>query len=176
MPDSPIGAPRDVRGGGEGFRRVRLMPALIGALVVPVCVGTGGSGAAASPPPTVRWASLGQSGQDLVWRAQLSAPFTAAGLAGQNATLCLMIERITTGAVREQLCLTPAGRHSALVALYGSQHKRIAAAVTRPTATTMRAEFLPGAIGLRYRELGWQTETTAAAPACSSPSPCTSVF
>ena len=33
-----------------------------------VCVGTGASGAAASPPPTVRWASLGQSGQDLVWR------------------------------------------------------------------------------------------------------------
>src|SRR5436305_5934359 len=145
-----------MRRGVEGFRRVRLIPALIVALVLFVCVGASASAAAASPP-IVRWASLGQSGQDLVWRAQLSAPFTAAGLAQQNATLCLLIERITTGAVREQLCLTPAGRHSALVALYGSQHKRIAATVTRPTATTMRAEFLPGAIGLPYRELGWQT-------------------
>ncbi len=171
MTDSPIDVSRDTRR-GVGFRSVWLIPALIVGLVF----AHAGATAQAASPPTVQWASLRQSGQDLVWRAQLNAPFTATGLASQNETLCLVIERIATGEVREQVCLTPAGRHSALVALYGSQRKRIAATVTRPTATTMRAEFLPAAIGLRYLELGWQTETTAAAPACSSPSPCTSVF
>jgi peptidoglycan/xylan/chitin deacetylase (PgdA/CDA1 family) len=175
MPDSSIGAPRDTRGGVKGFRRVRLIPALIVALVVLVCAGAGGSAAAASPP-TVRWASLRQSGQDLVWRAQLSAPFTAAGLDSQNETLCLLIQTVTTGALREQVCLTPARRHSALVALYGSQHKTIEATVTRPTATTLRAEFLPGAVGLLYRELAWQTQATGPGPACASASPCTSTY
>src|SRR5438270_11705525 len=119
-----------MRRGVEGFRRVRLIPALIVALVLFVCVGASASPAAASPP-TVQWASLGQSGQDLVWRAQLSAPFTAAGLARQNATLCLMIERTTTGAAREQLCLPPAGRHPALVVACGRNQRRIAQTTPR---------------------------------------------
>ncbi len=124
----------------------------------------------------VRWASIAQSGQDLVWRAQLNRPFTAAGLAQQNASLCLLIERISDGAVREQVCLVPAGRHSALVVSYGGRRRTIDATITRPTTTTVRARFLPPDIGLKYRDFAWQTQTTAVAPACGAPSSCTSVF
>jgi len=172
VPDSRVRVRRDMRRRVNGFRRVWLIPALI----VGLGFAQASASAEAASAPTVLWASLRQSGQDLVWRTQLNAPFTATGLAGQSETLCLVIERIATGGVREQVCLTPAGRHSDLVVAYGSNHRRIAATITRPTATTLRAEFLPGAIGLRYRELGWQTETTAAAPACGPPLPCISVF
>jgi peptidoglycan/xylan/chitin deacetylase (PgdA/CDA1 family) len=161
-----------MRPGVERFCRGRLTL----ALTVGMVFAYGSASRAAASSPAVQWASLAQSGQDLVWRAQLSTPFTAAALARQNATLCLMIERAATSAVRGQVCLTPAGRHSALVASYGTGHRRIDATITRPTATTLRAEFLPGAVGLRYGELAWQTRTAAAAPACASPSPCSSAF
>ncbi len=144
-------------------------------LAVLICTAAS-AGAAAASPPTVQWASLAQSGQNLVWQAQLSAPFTAAGLAHQNQTLCLLIEQISTGAVREPVCLTPTRRHSALVVSYGSQRRTIDATITRSTATTLRATFLPAAIGLKYGAVAWQTQTTAAAPSCASPSPCTSQF
>jgi peptidoglycan/xylan/chitin deacetylase (PgdA/CDA1 family) len=120
-------------------------------------------------------------GQNLVWRAQLNEPFTAAGLARQNVTLCVLIERVTTSAVREQVCLTPAGKHSALVYTPGGgRRQRIDATITRPTPTTLRAEFLPGAVGLGYRELRWQTQTVAAPPTCvpssAIPSACATQF
>jgi peptidoglycan/xylan/chitin deacetylase (PgdA/CDA1 family) len=119
----------------------------------------------------VRWASLAQVGQNLVWRAQLGAPFSAATLSRQNATLCLLIESVSTSAVSEQVCLVPAGRRSALVNMpYGGRRRTIAATITRPTPTTLRAEFLPGAIGLAYRELRWQTQTNVGPPTCVAPS------
>jgi peptidoglycan-N-acetylglucosamine deacetylase len=161
--------------GAEGFRSVRLIPALIAMLVALVFIGAS-AGAAAGSAPTVQWASLAQSGQNLVWRAQLSAPFTAAGLAQQNVSLCLVIERISNGAIREEVCLVPTGRHSALVVSYGTRRRTIDATITRPTPTSLRATFLPGAIGLDYRQLAWQTQTTAGGPLCSSVSPCTSLY
>jgi peptidoglycan/xylan/chitin deacetylase (PgdA/CDA1 family) len=111
-----------------------------------------------------------------VWRAQLNGPFTAAGLASQNATFCLLIERISGGAVDHQICLAPAQRHSALVVSDNGQHRTIDATITRPSATTVRATFSPGAIGLQYRQLAWQTQTTAPGPACGSASACTSAY
>jgi peptidoglycan/xylan/chitin deacetylase (PgdA/CDA1 family) len=117
----------------------------------------------------MQWASLTQVGQNLVWRAQLSSPFTAAGLARQNVALCAVIERVTTSTVRDQVCLAPAGGRSVLLDTpYGGNPRRIDAAITRPTPTTVRAEFLPGAIGLGYRELRWQAQTVAAPPTCAS--------
>jgi peptidoglycan/xylan/chitin deacetylase (PgdA/CDA1 family) len=148
-----------------------VVPVVAGALAL-VMFGGASSNAATPSSPTVQWASLAQQGQSLVWRAQLSAPFTAAGLPGKNETLCLLVEQISTGAIREQVCLAPAGRRSALVALYSSRPKGIAATVTRPTSTTLRAEFLPGAIGLQYRQLSWQTQTVIAAPTCATSAGC----
>jgi len=149
--------------------------ALVAALAV--VVGTGASTSAwAGSPPTVQWASLAQSGQNLVWRAQLNGPFTAAGLTSQNATFCLLIERISDGAVNQQLCLAPANRHSALVVSYNGQRRTIGATITRPSATTFQATFPSGAIGLQYRQLAWQTQTTAPGPACGSASACTSTY
>jgi peptidoglycan/xylan/chitin deacetylase (PgdA/CDA1 family) len=161
--------------GAEGFRSIRLISALVAVVAALVVIGAS-AGAAIAGPPTVQWASLGQSGQNLVWRAQLTKPFTAAGLAQQNVSLCLLIERISDGAVREQVCLVPAGRRSALVVSYGTRRRTIDATITRPTATTLRATFLPAAIGLDYRQLAWQTQTTAPATACAPASNCTSVF
>src|SRR5947209_10463265 len=121
--------------------------ALVAALAV--VVGTGASTSAwAGSPPTVQWASLAQSGQNLVWRAQLNGPFTAAGLASQNATFCLLIERISDVAVNQQICLAPANRHSALVVSYNGQRRTIGATITRPSSTTFQATFPSGAIGL----------------------------
>lgn len=164
-----------MRRGVEAFHCVRLIPALTVAVLVLICAGAS-AGAAAASAPRVQWASLAQSGQDLVWRAQLGTPFTAASLAQQNASVCLLIERISDGAVREQVCLMPAKRHSALVVSYGTQRRTIDATITRPTATTLRATFLPGAIGLEYRQLAWQTQTAAPGAACGSASACTSLF
>lgn len=161
--------------GPEGFRSIRVIPALVAMLVALIFIGAG-AGAAAGSAPTVQWASLAQSGPNLVWRAQLSAPFTAVGLAQQSASLCLLIERVSDGAVREQVCLVPTGRHSTLVASYGTQRRTIDATITRPTPTTLRATFLPGAIGLNYGQLAWQTQTSAPATACGSGSLCTSVY
>jgi peptidoglycan/xylan/chitin deacetylase (PgdA/CDA1 family) len=161
--------------GAEGFRSIRLIPALIAMLVALVFIGASATTAAGSAQ-TVQWASLAQSGQNLVWRAQLSAPFTAAGLAQQNASACLVIERLSDGAVREQVCLVPTGRHSTLVVSYGTQRRTIDATIIRPTPTTLRASFLPRAIGLDYRQLAWQTVTTVPASACGSATACTSVF
>jgi peptidoglycan/xylan/chitin deacetylase (PgdA/CDA1 family) len=157
----------------RGRLRGLALAAVIAALV---CVGAGSSTAAAGPP-TVRWASLAQVGQNLIWRAQLSAPFTAAALARQNETLCVLIERVSTGAVREQVCLEPAGRRSALVNVpYGGRRRRVAATITRPTPTTLRAEFLPAEVELGYRELRWQTQTVVAPPTCVAPSACAAQF
>lgn len=164
-----------MRRGVQGWRSIRLIcPAAVVALLLGY-IGAGSSAATASRP-TVRWAALDQSGQDLVWRAQLNAPFTAAGLAQQHETLCLLIESASNGAITEQVCVVPTRRHAALVVSDGGQSRTIDATITRPSATTLRAEFLPGAIGLSYGELGWQTQITTAAPACASASPCTSHF
>jgi peptidoglycan/xylan/chitin deacetylase (PgdA/CDA1 family) len=156
---------------GSWFRAAVLTVALAALM------GAGASAsAAAASPPAVRWASLAQSGPNLVWWAQLNAPFTAAGLAQQETSLCLLIEGISNGGVREQVCLVPTRRHSTLVVSYGARRRTIEATITRPTATTVRATFLPGAVGLQYRQLAWQTQTAAATSACGSPSPCTALF
>src|SRR5205823_14566303 len=119
-----------------------------------------GSGAAAAGPLTVRSASFTLVGQKLVWNARLSGPFTAAGLAQQHQTLCLLIES-STNVVTERICLKPGRGGSALVLSYKSRQRTVAATVTRPTATTLRAAFLPGAIGQRNRNFVFQTQATA---------------
>jgi peptidoglycan-N-acetylglucosamine deacetylase len=161
--------------GAEGFHWVRSISAVTVAMLVLICAGAS-AGSAAASAPAVQWTSLAQSGQNLVWRAQLSAPFTAGGLAQGNASLCLLIERISDGAVREQICLAPAGSHSALVVSDGTRRRTIDATITRPTANTLRATFLPGAVGLQYRQLAWQTQSAAPGVACGSASACTSLF
>jgi peptidoglycan/xylan/chitin deacetylase (PgdA/CDA1 family) len=138
-------------------------------------------GTAATGPPRIQWGSLAQVGPNLVWRAQLSGPFTAAGLARQNETLCVLIERVTTSIPTGQVCLEPAGRRSALVNVpLGGRGRTIAATITRPTPTTVRAEFLPGVIGLGYRDVRWQVQTVISAPNCvapsTTPSACTTQF
>ena len=117
-----------------------------------------GSSAAATAPRTVRFTSFDLVGQNLVWRAQLSRPFTAARLANQKASLCLLINR---GSTKEKVCLTPPTRGSSLVVSYQGRQRRIVATVTRPTPTTMRAQFLPAAIGVRNQNFVWATEITA---------------
>ena len=48
--------------------------------------------------------------------------------------------------------------------------RHIDATITRPTATTLRATFLPGPVGLQYRQLAWQTQSAAPGVACGSAS------
>jgi peptidoglycan/xylan/chitin deacetylase (PgdA/CDA1 family) len=134
--------------------------------------GTSASAVANGLP--IRSASLSQQGQSLVWYVQLRQPFSPASLERDHASLCLLIERPVGGTVSERLCVVP-GRHRRpppRLALEG--HRTIAATVTRASSDSLRASFLPAAVGLRYTRLRWQVEWNVAGSACSGA--CTSQF
>lgn len=139
-------------------------PVFVLALVALMFTGTGSSAAAGAP--SVRSTSFELSGQNLVWRVQLNRGFTAAGLARQNATLCLLINPAVH---RQKVCLKQGRRGPALVVSYAGRRRTIAAAVTQPTRTTLRAQFTPSAIGQRNRNFIWQTQTTGPGSASALP-------
>ncbi len=122
----------------------------------------------------VQAASLVQKGQDLVWRVELTRPFSPGALRGDGRSVCLLLERAANGSVLTRVCLTGPRRGARAPQLIdvpptGSGHGRggaIAAAVTRSSVRELTASFLPGSIGLRYRALRWQVISTLAVPGC----------
>ncbi len=118
---------------------------------------------ASEPPPTVASTSLSQSGQNLVWRAQLSRPFSAASLKRDNTALCLLLERASSGQTAATLCLIPGPHNRPPDRLELGGGKVVAATVNRPSTNTVSASFLPTSVGLAYQPLRWQVRVQSTA-------------
>ncbi|MBV9049881.1 MAG: polysaccharide deacetylase family protein [Solirubrobacterales bacterium] len=120
---------------------------------------------------------LTQSGQQLAWTVELDHPFSAAGLARDHRSLCLLIERERSGSVAGQLCVQPPARgqhepslvYSAITSRGPVPGRAISATISRAGATALSATFLPSAVGIGYRPIRWQVISTLRPPACVPP-------
>jgi peptidoglycan/xylan/chitin deacetylase (PgdA/CDA1 family) len=132
---------------------------------------------AGGQPLAVQSTSLTQDGQRLVWRLEMSQPFSPGALARDRRTLCLLIARADSGTATGQLCLAgPRGGQHAPQVLYAPISKglsgrasAIAATVTRASNSDLTASFTPSAIAASYQPLRWQVISTLGAPACAAP-------
>ena len=159
------------------------------AALVALCAGLGGAfaartlGATASQPAAqplpIEAASLIQDGQQLLWRIQLADPFSPGALAHARRSLCLLIERVATGSVTGQACVIGPGHGSKAPRLTyqpvtgarSGEARLIDATVTRTSSHELAAEFLPSAVGARYRPLRWQVVSTLVGTACAPSTP-----
>ena len=150
----------------------------------PVPPGGSAAGASQSPrqsvaekPFQIKFASLCQDGQELLLRIELAHPFSASALAHEHRSLCLLIERVATGAVWGQVCVIGPVQHShqprlAYKPVIGrtiGREQVIAANVTLPSSTELSASFLPAAVELRYGPIRWQVMSKLSAGKCGSP-------
>ena len=130
-----------------------------------------------SQPLAVQSASLTQDGQQLVWRLQMSQPFSPGALAHDGRTLCLLVERADNGAVTGQLCLAgprkgqrvPQVLYASVVSGVSGRAHAIDATIARGSDQELTASFLPSDIGGAYKPLGWQVLSTLGPPACTAP-------
>jgi peptidoglycan/xylan/chitin deacetylase (PgdA/CDA1 family) len=166
-----------VRKGARGLYcpRVRtriLLVTLLGALAVSVAAA--GASRTRQQQLAVHAASLTQDGQQLIWRVDTSEPFSPAGLAAGRRSLCLLIERLKSGAVSGQLCIAGPARggpvprvvYQRITSAGPGPAKTIAATVTRSNDHELAAAFMPSVIGLGYQSLRWQVISTLRPPAC----------
>lgn len=131
---------------------------------------------AAGTPFQLEFASLCQDGQQLLLRIQLAHPFSASALAREERSLCLLIERVATGAAWGEACVIHPGRRSheprlAYIPIRGSTigpSQVIAANVTLPSSSELNITFLPAAVDLRYGPIRWQVTSTLGAAKCRS--------
>ena len=141
------------------------------AIAVPLARASG----TAPAPLAVQSASLQQSGQNLVWSVQMSAPFSPGALRAAGRSLCLLIEGVRDHQADRPVCASR-GRAPAVARpvcntgrpaeLRGSV---IAATVTRAGSRQLTATFLPSAIGNAYAPVRWQVDSTLGRPHCTSP-------
>jgi peptidoglycan-N-acetylglucosamine deacetylase len=154
-------------------RRWAVLALLSAALAVLMLARAAGATGGNELPLPIEGASLTQNGQDLVWYVRLGQASSAAALERDDASLCLLIERASNGAVASQVCVVPGARRRPspqLIVTWGIRGRRvIAATVTRPTSESLQASFLPAAAGLSYGHLRWQVGSAVAAPACTPP-------
>jgi peptidoglycan-N-acetylglucosamine deacetylase len=162
--------------------------ALIGCCVALAAMMSAASAASvAGAPLSVRSASLTQTGRQLVWHVVLDHPFSPTAMRQAGRTLCLVLRRASTGSVSGVLCVAPPrdGHQPQLVfqritAAGRGPGKAIAATVTRSSSSDLTGTFLPGDVGLSYRDVRWQVLTTLKAAACvpptTDPQGCTASF
>ncbi len=153
---------------------VALCTALVAtyAAIAPTATGS----QAAGQPLRIEAASLTQDGQQLLWRVQLTGPFSPGALARAHSSLCLLIERAATGRVAGQACVTGPGRgfgapRLTYAAVGSGEPRVIDATVTRPGSRELVAEFLPAAVGAGYRPLRWQVIGTLSGGPCAASTP-----
>jgi peptidoglycan/xylan/chitin deacetylase (PgdA/CDA1 family) len=163
--------------GGRRLKTSQRVVAWVGALsalavALGMVVHAAGATGLARQPLAVQTASLVQAGQDLVWRVELTQPFSPRGLRRDDRSLCLLIERAASGSAASHLCLSgpqPRGGTPQLIytpATGGPPGRAITATVTRASDRELTARFLPASIGLAYRPLRWQVISTVAGPSC----------
>jgi peptidoglycan/xylan/chitin deacetylase (PgdA/CDA1 family) len=159
------------------MRRAIVLGALLLALgVAPTGVGVETAGAAAHHrhPLRVRSSSLAQNGRQMIWRLQMSSPFSPGGLAKDGRTLCLLRERVGTGSAAGSLCIygpkpgekSPRLFYSRVTPGGLSPGRRIAATIARSSARDLTATFLPNEIGTQYVPIRWQVISTLKGAAC----------
>ncbi|HUB04042.1 MAG TPA: polysaccharide deacetylase family protein [Solirubrobacteraceae bacterium] len=157
------------------------MSATLVAVAVVVAVAAGASRAPVQPL-RVQASSLTQVGQDLVWQVELTQPFSPGGLGKHHESLCLLIERASSGSTVAQVCLAgprpgsaaPRLLYSAVTRVGPGSPAAIAAAVTRSSDRELTASFLPSSVGVQYRALRWQVLSTLSGRGCSGAAPGTS--
>ena len=152
---------------------------MVGLAALAIAVPLARASRSGPAPLAVQSASLDQSGRDLVWSVQMSAPFSPGALRAAGRSLCLLIEGVRNDQAIGELCLTgprPGGRtpsvqYRPLGGTGGSgiaASSVIAATVTRDGSRQLTATFLPSAIGNAYTLVRWQVESTLARPHCTS--------
>lgn len=135
-----------------------------------------GSGDGGAPFP-IRSASLTQDGQQLRWQVALGHDFSGAAFARGRRTLCLLIERRSSGTVTGRLCVVPSrGAHSGMrltfAAVTGAGPGRavaVSASISRGARDALTAVFEPTSFDPGYRSLYWQVQSTLSPAACSPP-------
>jgi peptidoglycan/xylan/chitin deacetylase (PgdA/CDA1 family) len=144
-------------------------------LLAGLAVSTTTAAAPRNPQPIpVQASSLTQDGRQLIWRVQTSGPFSPTGLAVARRSLCLLVERLTSGSVSGQLCVAGPvrGGHSPQLVYQpisgaGPGPARfISAIVTRSGDQELTAVFTPASFGRGYLSLRWQVISTLGPPAC----------
>jgi len=138
--------------------------------------------AAGGRPPAglagVHAASVRQSGRRVDWTVSLVHGLSAHGLATGRRSLCLLLERPTSGAPDERLCLAPPIAHHrrrlglSLARVRGADvgsARHVGGSVrVGDGGRRVRVSVVPTALGRRYRSLRWQALSTAAGPGCSA--------
>ena len=86
---------------------MRIVRGLVPFAVAVLVVAAAALGASSVPaqPLGVQAASVTQVGQDLVWQVELVHSFSPAGLRRDGRSLCLLIERASSGSAVGQVCL-----------------------------------------------------------------------
>jgi peptidoglycan/xylan/chitin deacetylase (PgdA/CDA1 family) len=146
---------------------------------VTILLASQSAGAPGSAAPIgIRSASLTQSGQLLVWRATLAHPFSPSVTARAGGSLCLLISAARTDTLLGRLCVEPPRRNGRAPRLFyargaSGSPQQVTATVTRPSARAFVATFLPAELGLDYRPLRWQVQSTLGPPACTAAPACT---
>jgi peptidoglycan-N-acetylglucosamine deacetylase len=139
-----------------------------------VSVATAGASRQRPAPIPVQSSSLTQEAQDLLWRVDMSQPFSPAGLGVDRRSLCLLLERLKSGSVAGQLCVAgpaPGGHAPRLIyqpitSAGPGLAREVVATVTRSGDQALTATFTPASIGWGYHSLRWQVISTLRPPAC----------
>ena len=144
-----------------------------------VSVATAGASRKRPRPIPVQASSLTQDAQQLIWRVDMSQPFSPAGLAAARRSLCLLIERLKSGSVSGQLCVAGPARgghrprllYQPITGAGPGPAKAIPATVTRSGDQELTAAFTPASLGRGYQSLRWQVISTLRPPACRPAKP-----
>ncbi len=149
--------------------------ALLGLLAAGSSLHDGAAAVGPSSPAGVHSASLSQKGTQLVWHVALDSGFSVAQLHSQGRSLCLLFpggHGVGAGA----LCVAP-GRHGMrLVFSPRSGAARGISASVAATGPELTVLFDPTTIGLRYRPVRWQVQSSIGATNCTPGSTCTVLF
>jgi peptidoglycan/xylan/chitin deacetylase (PgdA/CDA1 family) len=150
-----------------------LIVVLCGTVPLAVAAGSG------PQPLAVQSASLAQNGQQVVWRLTLTSPFSPGALKAAGRSLCLLLERHSTGTVSGRLCLIGprAGARGARLTYQSvtqagpGRSRVITATVIRDGSHGLTASFDPTDFRLRYAPLRWQVLSTLRSPPCTPAPP-----
>jgi peptidoglycan-N-acetylglucosamine deacetylase len=155
--------------------RARILLILSAAVLV-VAVPNAGASKPARQPLQVTSTTFTQDGQQVTWAVNLQQPFSPGALAGDNRTLCLLIEGAKDGRVSAQVCVvgpkagsgTPRLTVSPVTGKGAGKARFISATVKRKSSHQLSATFTPASIGIGWRATRWQVSSTLKAAACTA--------
>ena len=149
-----------------------------GELAVPTAQGAAsarpGAGSGPERPLGIHNSSLTQDGQDMVWRIEMTGPFSPGALARDRRTLCLLIERAGNGSVAGEACVygpkgnrkTPRLFYMRITRKGAGAGRLMAASIGRSSNRSLTARFQPSGVGISYSPMRWQVISTLRPPKC----------